>query len=96
MGREVTRYSAADLALGAPTLLLAREVRSKTLAMHNVPKYICSQSTDGLLVGNQMEPRPACLLFGNNKEADGPATKGNVNVYMLDANKAIIKLRTSI
>lgn len=42
-----------------------------------------------------MKSRPVCHWFDNNQEADGPATKGNVNVYMLDANKAIIKLRTS-
>lgn len=44
----------------------------------------------------ERKPRPVCPQFDNNKEADGPATKGNTNVYMLDANKAIIKLRTSI
>lgn len=42
-----------------------------------------------------MKPKPACPQF-DNKKADGPATKGRVNVYMLNANKAIRKLRTSI
>lgn len=42
-----------------------------------------------------MEPRPGCPLLGNNKEGDDQAPQGSVNVYMLDANKAIIKLRTS-
>lgn len=42
-----------------------------------------------------MAPGPMCPLFDNNEEANGSATEDNVNAYMLDANKAIIKL-TSI
>lgn len=76
--------------------LLVMRVRSKTLAMQDVPKSICSHATDSLVIRNQMESWPACPWFDNNKEVDGPATKGNVNVCVLDANKAIIKLRTSI
>lgn len=37
-----------------------------------------------------------CPPFDNNKELGGPATRGNVNVFVLDANKVIIKLRTSL
>lgn len=93
---EQSWYSDTDLAIEAPSPLSVPRVRRKALEMQNVPKHICSHSTDSLLRGNQKKPRPVCPQFDNNKEANDPATKGNTNVYMLDANKAIIKLRTSI
>ena len=43
----------------------------------DLSKCLCSQSTDHLLKGNQMEPRRMCPLFDNNKEANGPETKGH-------------------
>lgn len=60
--------------------------------MQNVPKRICSHSADNLLIGNQMKPRPVRPGFDNNKEADGPATKGDGNVCVVGANEAIRKL----
>ena len=43
----------------------------------DLSKCLCSQSTDHLLKGNQKEPRRMCPLFDNNKEANGPETKGH-------------------
>lgn len=91
---ERSWYSDTDLALGAP-IPLSYKSREQDLGnaecveMHLLP--FNWQPIDR----NQMKPKPACPQF-DNKKADGPATKSRVNIYTLNANKVIRKLRTSI
>lgn len=94
---ELSWYSDTAQATEAPVPLLVTRARSKTLEMQNVPDAFgpiqLTAYWEEIKRNWALCPPPH---FDNNKEADGPATKGNVNVHMSDANKAITKLRTSI